>query len=138
VPGIAIVARASVEDSRRSCFAAGADRVISPYKSSGTEMARLALHPQVTGVVDVNTEYPARGDRRRAPAPAAPIQTIGDVRGGAMTSACAAADGSFSPQPPADTVLHPGDVLLEWARRARSTGSSAFFALGDRAPTPAP
>ena len=46
---ITIVARASDEDSESKLKRAGADRVISPYKSSGTEMARLALHPQVTG-----------------------------------------------------------------------------------------
>ncbi len=31
--------------------------MISPYKASGTEMARLALHPQLSGVVDVDVEY---------------------------------------------------------------------------------
>jgi len=38
---ITIVARASVEDSEKKLLRAGADRVISPYKSSGAEMARL-------------------------------------------------------------------------------------------------
>ena len=54
---ITIVARASVEDSEKKLLRAGANRVISPYKSSGAEMARLALQPQVTGVVDVAPEY---------------------------------------------------------------------------------
>src|SRR5262249_46614308 len=54
---LTIVARAAVEDSEKKLLRAGADRVISPYKSSGAEMARLALHPQVTGVVDVAPEY---------------------------------------------------------------------------------
>src|ERR671923_291077 len=56
-PDITIVARASVEDSEKKLRRAGADRVISPYKASGTEMARFALHPQVTGIVDVAPEY---------------------------------------------------------------------------------
>ena len=56
-PDIAIVARAAVESSEDKLRRAGADRVISPYKASGSEMARLALHPQVSGVVDVAPEY---------------------------------------------------------------------------------
>jgi voltage-gated potassium channel len=48
-----IIARASAEDSEKKLQRAGADRVISPYKTSGTEMARVALHPQVGGAVDV-------------------------------------------------------------------------------------
>src|SRR3954452_9004395 len=56
-PDIAIVARAPREVPERKLRRAGADRVISPYKTSGTEMARLALHPQVTGVVDIAPEY---------------------------------------------------------------------------------
>ena len=54
---VLIVARASVEDSEKKLRRAGADRVISPYKTAGSEMARLALHPFVTGVVDVAPEY---------------------------------------------------------------------------------
>ena len=46
-PKAAVVARAAVEDSEAKLRRAGADRVISPYKSSGSEMARLALHPQI-------------------------------------------------------------------------------------------
>src|SRR5437763_894433 len=56
-PDITIVARASVEDSEKKLLRAGADRVISPYKASGAEMARLALHPQVADVVEVGAGY---------------------------------------------------------------------------------
>ena len=47
-PDIAIVARAGSGESEMKLKRAGADRVVSPYRSSGSEMARLALHPQVT------------------------------------------------------------------------------------------
>ena len=50
---ILIVARASAEDSEKKLLRAGADRVISPYKTSGAEMARVALHPQVGGAFEV-------------------------------------------------------------------------------------
>ena len=46
-----------LEDTEKKLKRAGADRVISPYKASGTEMARLALHRQLSGVVDVDAEY---------------------------------------------------------------------------------
>lgn len=56
-PDLTIIARASEEESERKLKRAGAQRVVSPYRSSGSEMARLALHPQVAGVVDVAAEY---------------------------------------------------------------------------------
>ena len=67
-PDLTIVARASGEESERKLKRAGAQRVVSPSKSSGSEMARLALHPQVAGVVDVAPEY--RMERSK-PRPAA-------------------------------------------------------------------
>jgi voltage-gated potassium channel len=107
---MAIVARAAVEDSEKKLKRAGADRVISPYKASGTEMARLALHPQVTGVVEVDTEYRME-EIAVSEGCAGAHQTIGDIRGGSMIVGLRR-DGSFQPQPPADTALQPGDVLM--------------------------
>jgi voltage-gated potassium channel len=135
-PDIAIVARASVEDSEKKLKRAGADRVISPYKASGTEMARLALHPQVTGVVDVNTEY--RLEEIVVELGAGGVnQTIGDVRGGAMIVGVRLADGSFNPQPAADTVLRPGDVLLAMGTPRTLDRLERLFALSGHAATPA-
>ena len=95
---ITIVARASVEDSEKKLLRAGADRVISPYKSSGAEMARLALQPQVTGVVDVAPEY--RMEEIDVTEGAAGVgKTIGEVRGTTTIAALRSADGSVSPQP---------------------------------------
>jgi voltage-gated potassium channel len=42
-PDLPIVARAAVEDSERKLRHAGADRVVSPYKETGSEMVRLAV-----------------------------------------------------------------------------------------------
>jgi voltage-gated potassium channel len=107
---LAIVARAAVEDSEKKLKRAGADRVISPYKASGTEMARLALHPQVTGVVEVDTEYRME-EIAVSEGCVGAHQTIGDIRGGSMIVGLRRG-GSFQPQPPADTALQPGDVLM--------------------------
>ena len=107
---IAIVARAAAEDSEKKLNRAGADRVISPYKASGTEMARLALHPQVTGVVDVDAEYRLE-EIVVFDGCAGAHQTVGDIRGGAMIVGLRRG-ARFQPQPPAETVLEPGDVVM--------------------------
>jgi voltage-gated potassium channel len=108
---ITIVARASVEDSEKKLLRAGADRVISPYKSSGAEMARLALQPQVTGVVDVAPEYRMEEIDVTGGCEAAG-KTIGEVRGDTTIAAVRSAEGKVHPQPSQDTVLNPGDVVV--------------------------
>jgi voltage-gated potassium channel len=110
-PDIAIVARASQEDSERKLVRAGATRVISPYKSSGAEMARFALHPQVSGVRDVAAEY--RMEEIQVTAGCAGVgQAIGDIRGGAYIVGLRQAGGGFVPQPAPETVLGAGDVIM--------------------------
>lgn len=107
---ILIVARAAIEDTEKKLIRAGADRVISPYKSSGTEMARLALHRQLSGVVDVDLHYRleeiAVGGRCGALG-----RTIEDIRGGTIILALRRGK-SFEPQPAGTTVLLEGDVLI--------------------------
>ena len=106
-PDIAIVARASQEEAESKLRRAGADRVISPYKSSGTEMARLALHPNVSGTMDVAAEYRLE-EIAVQPGSMGIDSTVGDVRGGSFIVGLRHADGSFRPQPAADTVLRRG------------------------------
>jgi voltage-gated potassium channel len=108
---IIVVARASVEDSEKKLLRAGANRVISPYKSSGAEMARLALQPQVTGVVDVAPQYRMEEINVSEGCEAAG-RTIGEVRGTTTVAAVRGSDGKVHPQPSSDTVLRAGDVLV--------------------------
>ncbi len=110
-PDIAIVARASQEEAESKLRRAGADRVISPYKASGTEMARLALHPNVTGTMDVAAEYRLEEITVQAGSTGAG-STIGEIRGGSLIVGVRHADGSFRPQPAAETVLAVGDVVM--------------------------
>jgi voltage-gated potassium channel len=107
---ILIIARASAEDSEKKLLRAGADRVISPYKTSGREMARVALHPQVGGAVEVDdyrmeeievSEHCEAVGRR-----------IEEVRGASMIVALRHPDGSLEPQPPSTTMLESGDKLV--------------------------
>lgn len=108
---ITIVARASVEDSESKLRRAGADRIVSPYKASGSEMVRYTLHPQVTGVVDVAPEYRMEEIEVTAGCEAAG-QTLEQIRGSAVIVALRSPDGTVQPQPPAETVLSDGDVLI--------------------------
>jgi voltage-gated potassium channel len=110
-PDIAIVARASEEDSGKKLKRAGADRVISPYQSSGTEMARLALHPQVTGTMSVDDEYRMEEIAVTKGAPGEG-KTVADIRGGAFIVAIRTQAGEFQASPPPDTVLAQGDTVM--------------------------
>jgi voltage-gated potassium channel len=126
-PEIAIVARAASEDSESKLLRAGATRVISPYKTSGAEMARLALNPQVSGVVDVAPEYRME-EIEVAPGCEGEGQPIADVRGGAIIVGVRFADGTFQPQPPAETILAAGDVVMAMGTLRTVRRLEALFA----------
>ncbi len=107
---ILIIARASAEDSEKKLLRAGADRVISPYKTSGREMARVALHPQVGGAVEAD-DY--RMEEIEVSASCEAVgRRIEDVRGASMIVALRHPDGSLEPQPPSSVVLESGDTLV--------------------------
>jgi voltage-gated potassium channel len=126
-PDIRIVARASAEDSEQKLKRAGADRVISPYKASGAEMARLALSPQVSGVVDVAPEY--RMEEIEVTEGCEGMgKSIGDVRGGSFIVALRRPDGTFLAQPTGETVLAVGDVLVAMGTLRTMERLEALFA----------
>ncbi len=107
---IRIVARASVEESEKKLLRAGADRVISPYKTSGVEMARMALHPQVGGVLEfaelrmeeIVVTPPCEGEGK----------TIEAVRGDSVIVALRRQGGQLEAQPAPHTVIGAGDMLV--------------------------
>jgi voltage-gated potassium channel len=110
-PDVAVVARASEEAVEAKLLRAGATRVISPYKTSGSEMARLALNPQIRGALEVAPAYRME-EIEVAAGSAGEGQPIGDVRGGAIIVGVREPSGQFQPQPPAETLLHAGDVVM--------------------------
>jgi voltage-gated potassium channel len=120
---IFIIARASAEDSEKKLLRAGADRVISPYKTSGSEMARVALRPQVGGAFDV-ADYRME-EIEVSPDCEAVGRQIGEVSSGAAVVALRHARGELETQPPADTVLQVGDMII-------ALGSPAAVELLDR------
>jgi voltage-gated potassium channel len=89
---------------------AGVERVISPYKTSGAEMARIALHPQVGGALEV-------ADYRMEEIEVTPDcegvgKTIEEVRGPVVIVAVRHEAGKLEAQPAPDTVISPGDMLV--------------------------
>ncbi len=131
---ITIVARAAAEDAEKKLKRAGADRVISPYKASGTEMARLALHPQLSGVVDVDAEYRMEEIVVREGCEGA-RHSIGDIRGGAMIVGLRR-DSVFQPQPPADVLLAPGDVVMAMGTPTALERLEELFETDGKPPAP--
>jgi voltage-gated potassium channel len=107
---ITVVARAALEDTEKKLKRAGADRVISPYKASGTEMARLALHRQLSGVVDVDAQYRMEEIEVAQDCQAVGM-TVGDIRGGSIIIGLRRGQ-EFQPQPASETSLQPRDVIV--------------------------
>ena len=134
-PDIRIVARASAEAAEPKLKRAGADRVISPYKASGAEMARLALTPQVSGVVDVAPEYRME-EIEVTEGCAGEGKSIGDVRGGAFIVALRRHDGTFQAQPPGETRLARGDVIVAMGTLRTMDRLEALFAPAAAAASP--
>ncbi len=107
---ILIVARAAVEESEKKLLRAGANRVISPYKTSGSEMARVALHPQVSAalqIADLRME-----EIQVTPACQGAGRSIEEVRGGSVIVALRRQGGALEAQPAPDTTIAEGDMLV--------------------------
>jgi voltage-gated potassium channel len=109
-PDILVIARASAEHSEKKLLRAGADRVISPYKTSGSEMARVALHPQVGGALQV-ADYRME-EIEVSPSCEGVGQTIDQVRGASVVVAVRRPDGTLVPQPEPQSVIGAGDMLV--------------------------
>jgi voltage-gated potassium channel len=108
---VPIIARASEAETTPKLLHAGATRVISPYKTSGSAMARAALSPQVGGVVDVAPEFRLEEIGVEAGCQA-DGRHLSDVRGEAIVVAIRRTDGRALTQPADETVLRAGDTLI--------------------------
>jgi len=119
-PELTIVARASDAEAERKLALAGADRVVQPYSNAGTEMAKLALKPQVAAFLELVSSH-AGPDLRfeeievSAGCPQAG-RTIRELairrRTGAVVIALRRPDGSFEVTPNPDHRIEAGDVVI--------------------------
>ena len=110
--GIPIIARAS--NHRRRAQAAARRRHARDLALPHERHRDGPRGADAAGVRRAWTWRPSTGSRRSRSKPGRPAdgRTIGDVRGDAIIVGVRHADGSFLPQPPGDTGLHAGDVIL--------------------------
>jgi voltage-gated potassium channel len=119
-PDIFIVARARVHDSEEKLRRAGADRVVNPQSIGGARIAAFVLQPHVTEFLDIvmhdrNLEF--RLAEVAVPQGATVAgRSIRDAqlrdRTGALVLALREQDGTFHTNPPPDTPLREGHVLI--------------------------
>jgi voltage-gated potassium channel len=112
-PDLFIVARASEPGSYDRLERAGADRVVSPYVSSGRHMVRMALDPTIVDLF--SEEADDRGlidvEERRIETPSKLIgTTVGESN--VPILAIRRSDGAVEPTPDSNLVLEEGDVVL--------------------------
>lgn len=115
-PDILIVARASEPGSDVRLQKAGADRVVSPFVSSGRHMALMSLRPEVVDAV----EFTSRSRKRPMWVEEVLVDddsalsgaTVATARGSSSALALRSADGGVTTGPSDDLRLSPGDLLL--------------------------
>ena len=118
--GLMIVARASTREAERKLVLAGADRVVQPYAAAGTEMAKLALKPQVAAFLELVSSHGGPDLRFEelevsGTSPQAG-RTIREIRirstTGAVVIALRKPDGTFDVTPNPDETIDVGDVVI--------------------------
>ncbi len=114
-PELMIVARASEPGSAARLERAGANRVMSPFVSSGRHMAIMGLRPEVLDALDSGSRgRSAMKVEERLIATGSPLvgRAVGDAELGAPVLALRKADGSLVPNPSGEQTLSDGDVVL--------------------------
>ena len=113
-PDIFIVARASEPYSAERLTKAGADRVISPYVTSGRHMAMAALRPRVVDFLEMATaDTQVRMEELLIEAKSGLVgRTVGEATGKATPLAVRSSDGVIHTHPGNDFELHADDVLV--------------------------
>ena len=114
-PELFIVARASERGSDARLLKAGADRVVSPFVSSGRHMALVALRPRAADVVEVESGSASSlrlEELRIEPGSPSAGGAISAVMGATPVLAIRHPGGQITANPPPGHVLQPGDLVL--------------------------
>lgn len=120
-PRLFIVARSSYPDSVAKLERAGANRVVSPYTTSGIRMAALAMQPAVVDVLDIV----AGGTTTTIEELVVPPDADGRVTAAALRSSGAtllavrSSDGTVHVSPPDNYRLHAEDVVVAMGTRGQ-------------------
>lgn len=118
-PDVFIVARASESAAADRLYRAGADRVISPYVSSGRHMAVLASRPRLTDYLEVAGESLRLEETVVEPGSPMIGKEVAVAAGGAPALVVRRAAGEIVANPPGDLVLGAGDLVLTLGLPAR-------------------
>ena len=119
-PDIFLVARVRSVENEGKLARAGADRVVNPQHIGGARMAAFVLRPHVAEFLDVvmhesNLEFRLE-ELQVAASSSVAGQTLREAhlrdRSGALVLAVRSDDGSFRSNPPPETVLEAGQVLI--------------------------
>jgi voltage-gated potassium channel len=114
-PDIIIVARAAAPETPEVLERAGADRVISPYATSGGHMGRLALRPGIVDYLEISapgaTHLRLDEVQINEGSPLVGAE-LGKACGDALPLLLRRTSGEMIPNPPLDTQIRPGDTLL--------------------------
>ena len=116
-PDLFIIGRASSPESVEALGRAGSDRVVSPYRLSGTRMAALAFQPAMLEFVDMVSVAPNLRIEElvigeRSPLAGASVRDAASPYDGVMIMAVRSPDGTLLVPPRADTELSAGDLLI--------------------------
>ncbi len=119
-PDLFIVARARVDESQAKLLQAGADRVVNPQSIGGKRMAAFVLQPHVAEFLDVVMHDGTLEFRLEevAVAEGSPLAGVSlrdtHIRDqtGALILAMRAGDGTFTTNPPPETLLRAGQILI--------------------------
>jgi voltage-gated potassium channel len=141
-PNLFIVARARSRDSGEKLRRAGADRVVNPQSIGGARMAAFVLRPHVAEFLDVvmrerNLEFRLE----EVPVgPTSPItgRSLRETRmrehTGALVLALRDESGAFRTNPPPETEIRAGQVIIAIGTQEELDALVAFVAAdGDRA-----
>lgn len=116
-----IVARSIYDQDVRKLELAGANRVVSPYVIGARRIASAIFHPSVSDFLDANSESGELGweIEELAVSPAAPFagktfreSGIREQTGCTVLALREAATQRLTGNPPPDTVVRPGDLLI--------------------------
>jgi voltage-gated potassium channel len=137
-PDLFIVARARIASSEDKLLRAGANRVVNPQAIGGARMAAFVLQPHVTEFLDVvmhGTDVEFRLEEVEL-AGGSPIagQTLRDAhvrdRTGALVLALRGPHGGFTTNPPPETVMDAGHILIAIGTTAQLTALEELVAGG--------
>ncbi|HEX4866752.1 MAG TPA: potassium channel protein [Acidimicrobiales bacterium] len=135
-PSLFIVARARSEESVEKLRRAGADRVVNPQVIGGARMAAFVLRPHVAEFLDVVMHEEALAFRLEEVPVTEGSAVVGcsvrDARireaTGALVLALREEDGTFRTNPPPDSQIRPGQVIIAIGTEDELAALAAYVA----------